>query len=110
MCSARVRICCTTAASALSVPRGNSTIQQSLKSATNVFDERVSWRKQYIRLQQLEAEAIAIFREGVASFPNPVMLYSTGKDSSAMLHIRHDLEIKLVAWMPRRSPMRSSRV
>src|SRR4029079_7781652 len=32
-------------------------------------------------------EAIAIMRETVASFGNPVMLYSIGKDSSAMLHV-----------------------
>jgi sulfate adenylyltransferase subunit 2 len=38
-------------------------------------------------LQQLEAEAIAIFREVVAEFARPVLLYSVGKDSSVMLHI-----------------------
>ena len=38
-------------------------------------------------LQQLEAEAIHIMREVVASFENPVMLYSIGKDSSVMLHL-----------------------
>jgi sulfate adenylyltransferase subunit 2 len=38
-------------------------------------------------LQRLEAEAIAIMREVVAEFSNPVMLYSIGKDSSAMLHV-----------------------
>jgi sulfate adenylyltransferase subunit 2 len=41
----------------------------------------------HIRLRQLEAEAIYIMREAVAEFRNPVMLYSIGKDSSAMLHI-----------------------
>ena len=39
------------------------------------------------RLHQLEAEAIFIMREVVAEFRNPVMLYSIGKDSSAMLRI-----------------------
>jgi sulfate adenylyltransferase subunit 2 len=38
-------------------------------------------------LQRLEAESISIMREVVASFRNPVMLYSIGKDSSVMLHI-----------------------
>jgi sulfate adenylyltransferase subunit 2 len=47
----------------------------------------MNWRDQHIRLRRLEAEAIAIMRETVASFGNPVMLYSIGKDSSAMLHI-----------------------
>lgn len=38
-------------------------------------------------LQQLEAESIHIIREVAASFDNPVMLYSIGKDSSVMLHL-----------------------
>jgi len=38
-------------------------------------------------LQRLEAEAIHIMREVVAEAPNPVMLYSVGKDSSVMLHL-----------------------
>ena len=38
-------------------------------------------------MRRLEAEAIDILRETVAEFRNPVMLYSIGKDSSAMLHI-----------------------
>ncbi len=38
-------------------------------------------------LKRLEAEAIGVFREAVAAFRNPVLLYSIGKDSSAMLHI-----------------------
>ena len=33
-------------------------------------------------LKALENEAIYIFREVVAEFTNPVMLYSVGKDSS----------------------------
>jgi sulfate adenylyltransferase subunit 2 len=47
----------------------------------------MNWRQHHVRLRRLEAEAIAIMREGVAAFANPVMLYSIGKDSSAMLHI-----------------------
>lgn len=38
-------------------------------------------------LKQLEAESIHIIREVVASFDNPVMLYSIGKDSTVMLHL-----------------------
>ncbi len=38
-------------------------------------------------LQELEAEAIYIFREVVAQCERPVMLYSIGKDSSVMLHL-----------------------
>ena len=38
-------------------------------------------------LKQLEAEAIHIFREVVAEFNQPVMLYSVGKDSSVLLHL-----------------------
>jgi sulfate adenylyltransferase subunit 2 len=47
----------------------------------------MNWRQHHVRLRRLEAEAITIMREGVAAFANPVMLYSIGKDSSAMLHI-----------------------
>lgn len=38
-------------------------------------------------LRRLEAESIHIFREVVAEFEKPVMLYSIGKDSSVMLHL-----------------------
>jgi sulfate adenylyltransferase subunit 2 len=38
-------------------------------------------------LKRLESESIEIMREVVAEFRNPVMLYSIGKDSSAMLHL-----------------------
>ncbi len=40
-----------------------------------------------LHLRRLEAEAIHIMREVVSEFRNPVMLYSIGKDSSAMLHV-----------------------
>jgi sulfate adenylyltransferase subunit 2 len=39
------------------------------------------------QLDRLEAESIHIMREVVAQAENPVMLYSLGKDSSAMLHL-----------------------
>lgn len=38
-------------------------------------------------LRALEAEAIHIFREVVAQFENPVLLYSVGKDSSVLVHL-----------------------
>ena len=38
-------------------------------------------------LRRLEAESIQIMREVVSEFSTPVMLYSIGKDSSAMLHV-----------------------
>ena len=47
----------------------------------------MNWRLQNTRLRRLEAEAIHILREAVAEFARPVMLYSIGKDSSAMLRI-----------------------
>ncbi len=39
------------------------------------------------RLAQLESESIFILREAAAEFRRPVLLYSIGKDSSALLHI-----------------------
>jgi sulfate adenylyltransferase subunit 2 len=45
------------------------------------------WRQNNVRLRRLEAEAIEILREAVCDSRNPVMLYSIGKDSGAMLHL-----------------------
>lgn len=42
---------------------------------------------QLTHLKQLEAESIHIIREVAASFDNPVMLYSVGKDSAVMLRL-----------------------
>jgi sulfate adenylyltransferase subunit 2 len=47
----------------------------------------MDWRLKNIRLRCLEAEAIEIMREAVAESRKPVMLYSIGKDSTAMLHL-----------------------
>jgi sulfate adenylyltransferase subunit 2 len=47
---------------------------------------QVSERK-LSQLRQLEAESIQIIREAAAEFDNPVMMYSVGKDSSAMLRL-----------------------
>ena len=38
-------------------------------------------------LEKLEAESIYILREVVASFENPIMMYSIGKDSAVMLNL-----------------------
>ncbi len=38
-------------------------------------------------LDELEAEAVHIYRETAAAFRNPVLLYSIGKDSSVLLHL-----------------------
>jgi len=58
----------------------------------------MNWHDRHIRLRRLEAEAIHIMREVVSEFRNPVMLYSIGKDSSAMLHIA------LKAFYPSKPP------
>lgn len=47
----------------------------------------MNWRSRIVSLRRLEAEAIEIIREAVAESRNPVMLYSIGKDSSALLHL-----------------------
>ena len=44
-------------------------------------------KQQLTHLKQLEAESIYILREVAATFSNPVMMYSIGKDSSVMLHL-----------------------
>ena len=49
-------------------------------------------------LQRLEAESIHIFREVVAAFAKPVMLYSVGKDSSVLMHLA------MKAFYPARPP------
>ena len=38
-------------------------------------------------LDELESEAIHVYRETAAAFRNPVLLYSIGKDSSVLLHL-----------------------
>ena len=58
----------------------------------------MTWRTHNLRLRRLEAEAIQIVRETVAEYKNPVMLYSIGKDSGAMLHIA------LKAFAPAKPP------
>jgi sulfate adenylyltransferase subunit 2 len=50
-------------------------------------------------LDQLEAESIHILREVAASFDNPVLMYSIGKDSSVLLHLL------MKAFAPGKPPM-----
>ena len=38
-------------------------------------------------LRELESEAIEIIRETAGAFEKPVLLYSIGKDSGAVLHL-----------------------
>jgi len=49
-------------------------------------------------LDRLESESIDILREVAASFRNPVMLYSIGKDSAVMLHLA------MKAFLPGKPP------
>jgi sulfate adenylyltransferase subunit 2 len=51
------------------------------------YGSELASRRALTHLQRLEAESINIIREAVAGAENPVMLYSIGKDSSAMLHL-----------------------
>ena len=50
-------------------------------------------------LDRLEAESIHVFREVVAEFRNPVLLYSIGKDSTVLLHLMRK------AFFPARPPI-----
>jgi sulfate adenylyltransferase subunit 2 len=50
-------------------------------------------------LDDLEAESIHVFREVLAGFRRPVMLYSIGKDSSVLLHLLRK------AFFPARPPL-----
>lgn len=51
-----------------------------------------------VHCNRLEAEAIHVLREVAATFSNPVMLYSIGKDSSVLLHLARK------AFYPARPP------
>jgi sulfate adenylyltransferase subunit 2 len=68
-----------TATSAPAFPR------ESLASAA--ADKPLVTPERLTHLQRPEAESIQIMREVVAECDKPVMLYSIGKDSAAMLHV-----------------------
>jgi sulfate adenylyltransferase subunit 2 len=59
--------------------------RESLASAA--ADKPLVTPQRLTHLQRLEAESIQIMREVVAECSKPVMLYSIGKDSAAMLHV-----------------------
>ena len=58
-----------------------------LRPGTTAVDRGGGARATLTHLQRLEAESIQIMREVVAECERPVLLYSIGKDSSAMLHV-----------------------
>ena len=66
-----------------SVPQqlSNQTLSRAL------WEEVTPASRKLKHLQALEAESIHILREAAAEFSRPVMLYSIGKDSSAMLRL-----------------------
>ena len=55
--------------------------------AATAADKPLVTPERLTHLQRLEAESIQIMREVVAECEKPVMLYSIGKDSAAMLHV-----------------------
>jgi sulfate adenylyltransferase subunit 2 len=59
----------------------------SVTTATSPLTAAAGGTKLPEHLKRLEAESIEIIREVAASFENPVMLYSIGKDSGVMLHL-----------------------
>jgi len=65
-------------------------VRRRFRPATRAIqDDLVAMTESAARshLDDLEAEAIHIFREVQAAFQKPVMLYSIGKDSSVLLHL-----------------------
>jgi sulfate adenylyltransferase subunit 2 len=58
-----------------------------MQITSQAYASELTSRRTLTHLQRLEAESINIIREAVAGAENPVMLYSIGKDSSAMLHL-----------------------
>lgn len=69
-------------------------VEDSAKNSVEISNENVHDN----HLTQLEDEAIYIFREVLAEFCNPVMLYSVGKDSSVLLRLAQK------AFYPRKIP------
>jgi sulfate adenylyltransferase subunit 2 len=67
--------------------------------ALTLSDERSAAKARDADLNAIEAEAIEIIREAVATATNPVMMYSIGKDSSVMLHLARK------AFHPAQPPM-----
>jgi sulfate adenylyltransferase subunit 2 len=57
------------------------------RSVTSSSDRLAASSPPLSHLRRLEGESIRIFREVAAECERPVLLYSTGKDSSVMLHL-----------------------
>jgi len=67
-----------------------ASVPQQLSTETPsraLWEEMTPASRKLNHLQALEAESIHILREAAAEFSRPVMLYSIGKDSSAMLRL-----------------------
>ena len=67
-----------------------ASVPQQLSTETPsraLWEEMTPASRKLKHLQALEAESIHILREAAAEFSRPVMLYSIGKDSSAMLRL-----------------------
>jgi len=58
-----------------------------MPNATEDIASQLLTDRRLSHLKSLEAESIYIFREAMAEFAHPVMLYSIGKDSSVMLRL-----------------------
>ena len=65
----------------------SSTVPDRTAYAGRSDDKPLVTPERLTHLQRLEAESIQIMREVVAECDTPVMLYSIGKDSAAMLHV-----------------------
>src|SRR5689334_17423278 len=65
----------------------HSTAPQPMLSGAAVNRESKPHVRALTHLDRLEAESIHVLRETVAEADKPVMLYSIGKDSAAMLHL-----------------------
>jgi sulfate adenylyltransferase subunit 2 len=65
----------------------SATVHARAALASAAADKPLVTPERLTHLQRLEAESIQIMREVVAECAKPVMLYSIGKDSAAMLHV-----------------------
>lgn len=62
-------------------------VERRRREITSQDPTQVAQARQLDHLRALESDSIHIFRETVAEFARPVMLYSIGKDSSVMLRL-----------------------
>lgn len=60
-----------------------------MNNTTNYIKNNTEHTYNKSHLDQLESEAIFIFREAVEQFENPVLLFSGGKDSITLVHLAH---------------------